>query len=177
MKKIGISILFFITFLIIYILQVNVFANCKIFGVMPNLFVVLILYIGLFANTTYAIASGLIMGLILDLLYGKSIGITAIMFCIIGYLGAYFDKNFSKESKFKIVFMVIGATIIYELGYYLLSGLIIGFDFEWLNFIRIIIFEVIYNVLIIIILYPLIQKTGYEIDRSFKRNNILTRYF
>lgn len=177
MKKIGISILFFITFLIIYFLQVNVFVNCKIFGVMPNLFVVLILYIGLFANTTYAIAFGLIMGLILDLLYGKSIGITAIMFCIIGYLGAYFDKNFSKESKLKIVFMVIGATIIYELGYYLLSGLIIGFDFEWFNFMRIIIFEVIYNVLIIIILYPLIQKTGYEIDRSFKRNNILTRYF
>lgn len=177
MKKTGISILFFITFLIIYFLQVNVFANCKIFGVMPNLFVVLILYIGLFANTTYAIAFGLIMGFFLDLLYGKSIGITAIMFCIIGYLGAYFDKNFSKESKLKIVFMVIGSTVIYELGYYLLSGLVIGFDFEWLNFMRIIIFEVIYNVLIIIILYPLIQKTGYEIDRSFKKNNILTRYF
>lgn len=177
MRKIGISILFFIIFLIIYFLQVNVFVNCKIFGVMPNLFVVLVLYIGLFANTTYAIAFALIMGIFLDLLYGKAIGITAIMFCIIGYLGAYFDKNFSKESKLKIVFMVIGATIIYELGYYLLSGLIIGFDFEWFNFMRIIIFEVIYNVLIIIILYPLIQKTGYEIDRSFKKNNILTRYF
>ena len=99
------------------------------------------------------------------------------MFCVIGYLAAYFDKNFSKESKLKIVFMVIGSTIIYELGYYLLSGLIIGFDYEWLNFIRIIIFEIIYNVLITIILYPLIQKTGYEIDRSFKKNNILTRYF
>lgn len=99
------------------------------------------------------------------------------MFCIVGYLGAYFDKNFSKESKLKIVFMVIGATIIYEIGLYLLSGLIIGFEYEWLNFIRIIIFEVIYNVLITIILYPFIQKTGYEVDRSFKKNNILTRYF
>lgn len=99
------------------------------------------------------------------------------MFCIIGYLGAYFDKNFSKESKLKIVFMVIGATIIYEIGVYALNGLIIGFDLEWLHFIRIIIFEIIYNVLITIILYPLIQKTGYEVDRNFKRNNVLTRYF
>lgn len=99
------------------------------------------------------------------------------MLCVVGYLGAYFDKNFSKESKLKIVIMVIGSTIIYELGYYALSSLIIGFDLEWLNFIRIIIFEVIYNVLLTIILYPLIQKSGFAIDRNFKRNNILTRYF
>lgn len=177
MKKFGISILFFITFLIIYVLQANLFINCKIAGVMPNLFIILILYIGLFANTAYAIGFGIIMGVILDLLYGKAIGITAIMFCIIGYLGAYFDKNFSKESKLKIVVMVIGATIIYEFGYYILNAFIVGFDFEWLNFTRIVLTEVIYNVLITIILYPLIQKTGYEVDRNFKKNNILTRYF
>ena len=42
---------------------------------------------------------------------------------------------------------------------------------------RIVIFEVIYNVLITILLYPLIQNLGYKIDRNFKKNNILTRYF
>ena len=73
--------------------------------------------------------------------------------------------------------MVIGSTIIYELGYYILSVAIIGYDFEWLRFMRIVIFEVIYNVLITILLYPLIQNLGYKIDRNFKKNNILTRYF
>ena len=34
-----------------------------------------------------------------------------------------------------LLVMVIGATIIYELGYYTLRGLILGFEFEWLNFI------------------------------------------
>lgn len=177
MRKFGILLLFFITFIIIYLLQANLFSNLQIAGVMPNLFIILILWIGLFTNTTQAIIFGIIMGLSLDFIYGKVIGITAVMLCIIGYLGAYFDKNFSKESKMKIVIMVIGATIIYELGYYSLSGLIIGFDFEWLNFMRIVIFEVIYNVLITILLYPLIQTLGYKADRVFKRNNILTRYF
>lgn len=77
MKKIGISILFFITFLIIYFLQANLFINCKIAGVMPNLFIILILYIGLFANTVQAITFGIIMGIILDLLYGKVIRINS----------------------------------------------------------------------------------------------------
>lgn len=177
MKKIGISMLFFLAFIIIYLLQANVFPHFTIAGVMPNVFIIFILWIGLFTNTTQAIIFGIIMGISLDLIYGEVIGITAIMFCIIGYLGAYFDKNFSKESKLKVVVMVIGATIIYELGYYSLGGLIIGFDFEWLNFMRIVIFEIIYNVLITIILYPLIQVLGYKVDRVFKKNNILTRYF
>ena len=177
MKKFGISILFFIAFIIIYLLQANLFPNLKILGVMPNLFVILILWIGLFASTFEAVVFGIIMGLILDLIYGRIIGITAIMLCVIGYLGAYFDKNFSKESKFKIVLMVIGATIIYEVGYYALKGLILAHDFEWLRFMKILIYEVIYNVLITILLYPMIQNLGYKVDRAFKRNNILTRYF
>ena len=73
MKKIGISITFFITFIIIYFLQVNIFVNLKIAGVMPNLFIIFILYIGLFANTMQAITFGIIMGIIIDLLYGKAI--------------------------------------------------------------------------------------------------------
>ena len=99
------------------------------------------------------------------------------MFCVIGYLGSYFDKNFSKENKLTIIFMVAGATFIYELGTYFLNSVILNFDREFLYFIKIILIEMLYNVLLSIILYPLIQKAGYTIDRNFKKNNILTRYF
>ena len=177
MKKIGVSIIFLVIFILIYILQVGVFSYLPIAGVVPNLFVVLILYIGLFANSLNAISFGITIGLVLDLLYGNTYGISAVMFCVIGYLGVYFDKNFSKENKVTILLMSIGATIIYELGFYSLNGLILGYHFEWFKFMKIIIFEVIYNSLITIILYPVIQSTGYKVDRIFKKNNILTRYF
>lgn len=177
MKKFGVSIIFFVLFIFIYFLQVGIFSHLPIAGIVPNLFIILILYISLFANSINAISFGIIIGLFLDLLYGNTIGISAVMFCIIGYLGAYFDKNFSKENKVTILLMSIGATIIYEFGFYSLNGLILGYKFEWLKFIRIIVFEVVYNSLITILLYPLIQATGYKVDRIFKKNNILTRYF
>lgn len=177
MKKFGVSMIFLVVFIFIYFLQVGIFAHLPIAGVVPNLFIILILYIGLFANTINAIVFGIIIGLILDLLYGNTIGISAVMFCIIGYLGAYFDKNFSKENKATILLMAIGATFIYEFGFYSLNGLILGYSFEWLKLMKIIIFEIIYNSLITILLYPLIQNTGYKVDRIFKKNNILTRYF
>ena len=177
MRKFGVSIIFLVIFILIYFFQVGVFSHLPIMGVMPNLFVILILYIGLFANSINAIIFGIIIGLFLDLLYGNTVGISAVMFCVVGYLGSYFDKNFSKENKATILLMAIGATFVYEFGFYSLNGLVVGYDFEWLKFMKIIIFEIIYNSLITILLYPLIQGTGYKVDRIFKKNNILTRYF
>lgn len=166
-----------IVFFLIYFLQVNVFGVFTISGIKPNLFVIYILFIGLFANQILGISFGVIIGLIIDLLYGQKIGTSAVMFCVIGYLGSYFDKNFSKENKLTIIFMVVGATIVYEFGTYFLNSIFLNFEREYLNFVKILLVEIVYNVLLSIIFYPIIQKTGYLIDRNFKRNNILTRYF
>ena len=158
-------------------LQVDIFSSLTIAGIKPNLFVIYILFIGLFANQILGISFGVICGLILDLLYGKTIGVTAVMLCIIGFLGSYFDKNFSKENKLTIIFMVVGATIIFELGSYFMNSIILQFEREYWYFTKIILIEILYNVLLSILFYPFIQKIGYIIDRTFKRNNILTRYF
>jgi len=177
MRKVGITIILIITFLIIYFLQANFFPNFTIAGITPNLFIVLVLYIGLYTNQTYGVAFGIIIGLFLDSVYGSSIGSTAIMLCVVGFLGAYFDKNFSKDNKLTILLMVVGVTFIYEFGLYSYKSILFSFKFELLEFIRIVLLEVLYNGLLTIIFYPLIQKTGYILDRNFKQNNLLTRYF
>ena len=131
----------------------------------------------MFANQFFGISLGVLFGLILDFVYGKVIGTTAVMLCVIGYLGSYFDKNFSKENKLTIIMMVAGATVIYEFGLYFLNSLILNFDREYFAFLKIVLIETLYNSLLSIIFYPLIQKTGYLVDRTYKKNNILTRYF
>ena len=177
MRKFVTVIGLIIVFFLIYFLQANVFSTFTIAGIKPNLFVIYILFVGLFANQILGISFGVVIGLILDLLYGKTIGTSAVMFCVIGYLGSYFDKNFSKENKLTIIFMVAGATLVYELGTYFLNSIFLEFEREYWNFIKILFIEILYNVLLSIIFYPMIQKLGYLIDRNFKRNNILTRYF
>ena len=177
MRKFAIIVSLIIAFFIIYFLQVNIFSSFTIAGISPNLFVIFILFIGLYATQFWGISFGVVCGLILDLIFGKTIGVSAVMLCVIGYLGSYFDKNFSKESRLTIIFMVIGATIVYEFGVYFINSIILEFDRELLYFAKIIAVEVLYNILLTIILYPLIQKLGYVVDRNFKHNNIMTRYF
>lgn len=144
---------------------------------MPNLFVILILYIGLFTNRTLGLTYGVILGIFLDLFIGKKIGITAIMLGSIGIIGAIFDKNFSKDSRITMMVMVMVCTIIYEIGMYLLNYIIFSINIEIISFIKILAVEVLFNIILTIILYPLLQKTGYYIESKYKENKILTRYF
>ena len=177
MKKALAIIGLIITFFIIYFLQANFFSWFTIAGVKPSLFIIFILFVGLFAGKKIGVILGLIIGLYLDLLIGRTIGISAILYAIVGFLGEYFDKNFSKESRVTIIFMVIGSTILFETGNYLYALFRLGIPFELYSFIKILLIEMIYNTILVIILYPIIQKAGYALENTFKVKNILTRYF
>ena len=172
MKKFIINIIIIITFVIIYILHSNLFTWFKIAGVMPNLFVIFVLFIGLYANKYMGVTYGIIFGLLLDLFLSKNIGISAIMLGIVGIIGVVFDKNFSKENRITLIVMVILSTIVFETGEYLVSFFINKFDLEFITFI-----EWLYNSILTIILYPLIQNLGNRVETEYKGNKILTRYF
>lgn len=124
-----------------------------------------------------AMVIGFIIGIYLDILTGKQIGIYSIMLVVIGFCGGYFDKNFSKDSKLTILLMVAGSTIVFETVVYIYTCLKNLIPLQMLGFIKILIIEVIFNVLLTIILYPLIRKSGYFFEETFKKNKILTRYF
>lgn len=177
MKKVLINIAIIVVFLIIYFLQANFFTWFKIAGIMPNLFIILILFIGLFTKRSLVIIYGIVFGILIDIFIGKSIGITSIMLSIVGIVALIFDKNFSKDSRIAIMIIVALSTIIYELGTYILNHILIKTGFEILPFIQILAIEVIYNVILTIIIYPLIQLVGYDIEEEFKGNKILTKYF
>lgn len=177
MKKAIINIILIVITYFLYFLQSNFFSWFTIAGVMPNLFVILILFIGLFSSRTMGVGYGLVVGIILDFILGKQIGMNMIGLGLIGLLAALFDKNFSKDSRATIMFMVLGATIVFEVIVYFINVIIFSSNIELINFIKILSIEVIFNLIITIIIYPLIQKFGYYMENEYKGNKVLTRYF
>lgn len=177
MKNMLIIIGIIIVFLILYFLQINFFNWFTIAGVYPNLFVILILFVGLFAGKRIGIPLGLVLGLMLDFFISKKIGISGIMLGIVGAIAGFLDKNFSKDSRITIVLMTAALTFIYEFGMYLLNYFIISTTIEIIPFLKIISIEMLYNVILVIIFYPILQKAGYYIEESFREKKILTRYF
>ena len=177
MKKTVINIVLIITIFILYYLQANFFSWFNIADVMPNLFVIFVLFIGLFANRTMGTVYGAGIGIMLDLILGNQVGIYAVTLGLIGFLAGVFDKDFSKDSRMTIMLMVLGATFILEVSSYLLNYIFASIQVEIISFSIILIIEIIYNMILTIILYPLIQKFGYLIENEYKGNKILTRYF
>lgn len=96
---------------------------------------------------------------------------------LIGVISGILDKTFSKDSRLIVLIMSIICTIIYEIAVYIMQYIVVGINLEILQFIKTLLIEVIYNIIIIIILYPLMKMTGYEIENEIKGDRILTRYF
>ena len=99
------------------------------------------------------------------------------MLGIIGFIGGYLDKNFSKDSRITMITMIVISTIIYEIGVYVFNYFINSVYISAFDLIKITLIEIIYNAILTIIIYPIIMTFGYNLEENFKENKILTRYF
>ena len=177
MKKFFIHIGIILTFIIIYLLQSIFFSGFTIAGVMPNLFIILMLYIGLYMGRMTGFIYGMIFGIFIDIWVGKTIGFTSFALALIGTISGMLDRTFSKDSRMIVLLMGTICTILYEIVLYTMQIVIKDINIEIIQFIKILTIEVIYNMLLISILYPLMKFTGYEIENEVKGDKILTRYF
>lgn len=177
MKKAIAIISLIIAFFVIYFLQTNFFTWFTISGIMPNLFVIFVLFIGLFVGKKMGFAFGIIFGFVIDFLLGRSIGISAFLLAIIGLASEYLEKSFSKDSKLMIMLTVAVGTMLFEIGYYIFKIIKWNATFEFLLFIKILLIEVLFNIILTIIIYPLIQNLGNKLEEIFKPKKMLTRYY
>ena len=177
MKKALSLFCIFIFFLITYFLQSNFFSWFNIADVKPNLFIILMVFVGAFINKYYGFGTGVILGILLDFFIGKAIGINGIILGIAGLLGGIFTKTFSKDNRMTMMVLVVLITLICELLSYTYQIILFKLTINVLNFIKIILLEVLYNAILLIILYPLLQKLGNKLEKIFTEDKIITRYY
>jgi len=75
-----------------------VFARINIFGITPDCVLVMIVTVGILAGAGEAAVWGLGVGLILDVLYGRAVGISAICYLIAGVAGGIFYKKYYADN-------------------------------------------------------------------------------
>jgi rod shape-determining protein MreD len=177
MKKILIILSILIAYVVIYFVQANFFSWFTIAGIKPNLFIIFILFIGLFMGEIYGVVFGAIFGTVLDLFTSQIIGISGITLMITGFLAGILNKNFSKESKLTIMIIVMSLTFLCEVISYLLQLIMLQVQPEIMIFVRIVLIEMLYNVLIVIIIYPIFQNYGSTVERIMTEKKILTKYY
>ena len=68
-------------------------------------------------------------------------------------------------------------TMFFEIGYYIFKIVKWNATFEFLPFIKILLIEILFNIILTIIIYPLIQNLGNKLEEIFKPKKMLTRYY
>ena len=132
--------------------------------------------LSLFLGKEYGLTFGILLGLILDLFSSQIIGINAISLGAAGLLAGILAKNFSIEHKFTFIIIASLLTFIGESVYYALEIILSEAEVQLIIFIRILLIEIIFNDLIIIIIYPVLNKIGEKLKMMLEDETNYIKY-
>lgn len=140
------------------ILQVTWLAGLSVFGVSPNLFLVIVVVIGFMCGRIQGVFTGVVFGLVFDILVGRFIGTNMLSFLIIGYLSAMVsDRFYSMPSFYVFMLMAAAATVISGLFYAVVCFAV--YHVGVVTALKTTLIECIYNSILILPVIPLVKRT------------------
>jgi len=151
------------------ILQSTVFQWIKIYGVLPNTALILVVSLSIYNGKNNGAIIGFCIGILQDIIFGRIIGSNALIFMLIGYLVGLMDQKIFKENLIIPFVLTALATVFYE-TINLLLIFSLGYRIELFNVLKkMLIAEVIYNS----ILSPFIY---FYVSKFFKSNAMKKRH-
>lgn len=154
MKAIIISIIILVNF----ILQSTLFQFLRINNVIPNTSLILVICFAINSDKKRAALIGFIIGILQDIIFGKIIGLDALIYLLLGYLISLINKNIFKENFiFPFVFTAFGTVVYYIIGTFFVY--FSGFNMDFFGiFKNMLITEVLYNAIVSIVIYNYVYK-------------------
>ncbi|SDK58189.1 rod shape-determining protein MreD [Natronincola ferrireducens] len=139
-------------------LQSTVLQFIKIYNVIPNTALILVVCFAINIAKDKSALIGFIMGILQDILFGKVIGINALVYMLIGYFISLTNKNIFKEN-YIIPFLFTSLATMFYYGVSLFFIYFLGFNLQFLNIFKIsLIIEILYNAIISLFVYAYVSK-------------------
>lgn len=160
----------FIIIVVCYLLQTTLFQALSFASIAPNLMIIVVSAFGFMRGKKEGLYIGFVVGIILDVFSGNTLGIHALLYMYIGYFNGYFRKMFYLEDIKLPMLLIAGSDISCNLLIYFFFFLFRNrFDFQY-YFFHIILPELVYTMLITIFLYVIILKINQHLEVIEKRS-------
>lgn len=147
-------------FLLVYIgfvFQSTIFPHFKLTNIMPNLLVILPTVAGFMFGRKLGMFTGVWCGFLVDCIYGNVIGISMIIFTVIGYLNGMATKLYFKDDMSIPIAALAISDLMYGFMYFICFFLLRGRFSILTYFVDVMIPEMIYTVVLGIVVYKVIQ--------------------
>lgn len=164
-KTVTITIIFF-SICICLLLQGGFFSIIKLYGTSANIGIIFIGSIGLICGPLIGALTGGMYGLFFDITFARTLGIYTGLYLLIGVLAGILNKGFSKESRASWEMLIAILTSVFEIMVYVILMLTKNFEFELHSALFILIKEIIYNTIIVLMLFKPLSWFGEMINKS-----------
>ena len=160
-------IIFYIAMIIVgYFLQTAVFTELALGGIVPNLFIICTVSIGMIRGKKEGCIIGFIFGILMDALYAMYFGVYALLLTVLGYLAGYVQQIFYEEDMTLPIVMIGVADFIYGIAIYLFGFFSRGRTNFGFYLGKIILPEMIYTLILAVFIYRLIIFINRKIEKG-----------
>lgn len=140
------KVLFFIVSITLLTISQSVLGNyIRIQGVVPNLFLIFVISCSLLFEQRQAAFVGFIVGMILDVLWAKVLGLNALIFWYFALTISHFNKKLYRESVLPAILFVSLGTLLYNFYILVMMFYLKGHAVYWDSFLKLSLTEVLYN--------------------------------
>jgi rod shape-determining protein MreD len=166
----GRIILYIVLIFIFVTTQVTVLNFIEIFGVRPNLVIILIVSISLLEGRNQGAVVGFFAGLCLDAVIGVALGYHALIGMLLGILLGNINKRFFKENLFVMLICTFISTVLFESTVILISYAL-GLRMNYIESLKDIIFpEAAINSIIGMVIFFLIVRINRKLYSMDTKN-------
>lgn len=162
------QLLIAVTLVFNLILQTTILQHFRIFGIIPNTTLILLVVFAILFGRKKGAGIGLIAGLLQDILIGKILGVNALVYMLIGLGIGSFENKIFKDHAVTPIFFTLLATLSYHLMHYLIMYTVNDRVDIILLFTKVIAIEAVYNSVIAGFAYGWIYNFLYHSKTKIK---------
>lgn len=143
------------------LIQMTVFPFLSIFDVKPSLVLIILIAFTACFGQLKGIRLGIYLGLSLDILIGKGLGVYTFLYMLIAYIFSSIEEKIFKDNLITPLILIVSASIIEYVYFWLLSYMSMSYTLNLGLFLKNILVFAAYNSLIGIPIYTYILHKYY----------------
>lgn len=154
-----------------FLLQSTLFSQFNIGGTVPNILLVCVAALGFLQGRRFGLWAGFLSGLLVDVFFGRLIGLYALMYMLVGYSNGFFKRVlFPRDIKMPLM-LIAASDFVYGNVCYITLFLLNGrFNYSY-YFKGVILPELVYTSVMACVLYPMIHSVYRRIEEKEKEGD------
>ena len=148
----------FLIYTVSFLLQCTVLNTVAVFGITPNILLVLTIVYSFFFQKMDGIVFSILFGLIQDMFFGQVVGISPLIYFAVGMLLKMVRSVVFRDNKLLLILLTAAATLFYTADYWALNSMMLQADMSLIYWLKSVPVSIVWNYIVLLLLLPVARK-------------------